>query len=62
MGATGNAVMLKSKTINFNALFLAVIAVAGAVGFEMQPELVAALQTRLNVALRFVTDLPLGEK
>ena len=62
MGAIGNAVTLKSKTINFNALFLAVIAVAGAFGFEMKPELVAALQTILNVGLRFVTDSPLGEK
>lgn len=62
MSAISNAVKLKSKTVNFNALFLALVAVSGACGISLEPELVAALQTLLNVILRFLTSEPLEAK
>jgi hypothetical protein len=49
----------KSKTINLNALLLAVVGVLGAVGYEVQPEVVAGIGTLMNVVLRFVTKEPI---
>ena len=60
--ALTNAVKLKSKAINLNALYLAVIATLGAYGVELKPELVALGSMVLNIVLRMITDRPLSEK
>ncbi len=52
----------KSKTINLNALYMALVAVAGAAGVEIDPELVAAGQTFLNFVMRYVTKEPISAK
>lgn len=62
MGAISNVLKGRSKTVNFNALFLALVAIAGALGFTPSADVVAAIQTVLNIVLRFVTDTPLADK
>ena len=57
-----NAIKLKSKTINFNALYMAIVASLPVFGVNVTPEQVAAGQTILNVILRFLTDTPIGDK
>lgn len=54
--------LVKSKTINFNALYVAVIAVLGSYGVPLKPELVALGQMVLNIVMRMVTKGPLAEK
>ncbi len=49
----------KSKTLNFNALYLALVAVVGAFGIELGPELVTAGGVILNAILRTITSEPL---
>ena len=46
----------KSKTINFNAMYLAIIAVLQAFGLEIPTEAVVAVQTLINIILRAVTS------
>ena len=54
---------LKSKTINFNAIYLALIAIlTQGFGVEMSTEVVAAIQTLMNWILRAITKVPLSEK
>ena len=48
----------RSKTVNINALYLALVAVVSALGVQMEPELVSALQVILNVVLRAITNKP----
>ena len=62
MNKITNVVKLKSKTINYNGLYMAVIAMLPALGVTVAPELVAAGQTILNVVLRFVTESSLEDK
>ena len=54
--------IFKSKTIDFNAGYLALVALIGALGYEIKPEVVAAGATLLNWVLRFFTKVPLKEK
>jgi len=54
--------ILKSKTINFNALYLALIAVMKSFGMEIDETVVAAGATLLNWILRAFTNKPLSEK
>ena len=51
-----------SKTINFNAIFLALVAVAvEGFGVEIDPTIVVGLQTFMNVILRkFFTTEPIA--
>jgi len=56
------AQIFKSKTIDFNAGYMALIALVGALGYEIRPEVVAAGATLLNWILRFFTVKPLKEK
>ena len=49
-------VWYKSKTINFNALFLAIISALQAAGIVIPTEYVAVAQTILNLILRSVTS------
>ena len=53
---------LKSKTVNFNGLYMAGVAIAQAFGLQIPVEGVAAGQTILNIILRTVTRIPLAEK
>ena len=62
MNAILNVLKLKSKTVNFNALFLALVGVSKALGYEIPAETVAAVQTILNIILRFVTTTSLESK
>ena len=54
--------IIKSKTINANGLYVAVIAVLGAYGVPLKPELVALGQMVLNIVMRMVTKGPLSDK
>ena len=54
--------ILKSKTINFNGLYLAGIAILTAFGIEIDEKVVAAGATLLNWILRAFTKVPLQEK
>lgn len=50
----------KSKTINFNALYLAVVAaVTEGFGVQIDPAVIAAVQTLMNFVLRKVTKEPI---
>ena len=57
-----NALKGKSKTINFNALVIALVGISGAFGYEVPTELVTAITTIGNMILRFVTTKALDEK
>jgi hypothetical protein len=51
----------QSKTINFNAIFLAIIAiVTQGFGIDIPAEWIAAAQTFLNIILRLITKQPIG--
>lgn len=51
----------KSKTINFNALYLAVIAIlTQGFGIVIDPAVVTAGGVLLNWILRFITKQPIG--
>lgn len=50
----------KSKTINLNAAFIAIVSLLRALGIHLEPEVVAAIQTFGNIILRLVTDQPIG--
>jgi hypothetical protein len=52
----------KSKTINMNALYMALVAVSSALGIELGPELIAAGQTILNIVMRYITKEPMAAK
>ena len=54
--------ILKSKTIDFNAICLAAFALLTGFGIEVPAEVVAAVVTIGNFILRFFTDKPLSEK
>ena len=62
MNKITNVIKLKSKTINYNGLYLAIVAMLPALGIAVKPELVAAGQTILNVVLRFMTESSLEDK
>jgi len=62
MKALINVLKLKSMTVNFNALYMALIAVLEACGVKVAPELAAAGQTIMNFGLRAITTKPLSEK
>ena len=54
---------LKSKTINFNAIYLALIAIIQeGFGVSLDPAIVAAVQTIFNWILRYVTKEPMSAK
>jgi hypothetical protein len=51
----------KSKTLNFNALYMAIVAaITQGFGIEIPAEAIAAVQTLLNIGLRFVTKGPIA--
>jgi len=54
--------IVKSKTINFNALMVALMGVAAAMGYEIPSEVSNAILILGNVALRFITKEPLSAK
>jgi len=54
--------ILKSKTIDFNAGYAALIVLLGALGFEMDPKIVAAVAALVNVFLRPFTTKALKDK
>lgn len=54
--------ILKSKTIDFNAGYAAVIVLIGALGYVISPEVVAAGAMLMNWLLRVFTKVPLNEK
>jgi len=54
--------IIKSKTIDFNAGYLALIALVGALGYELDPKVVAAGAMVLNWILRFFTTKALADK
>ncbi|MBW1803333.1 MAG: hypothetical protein JRJ85_21710 [Deltaproteobacteria bacterium] len=54
--------LLKSKTIDFNAGFLALVALVGALGYQLSPEIVATASAFMNWVLRAITKMPLSEK
>lgn len=54
---------LKSKTINFNAIYLALVAiVTKGFGYDIDPEIIAACQTLMNWILRYLTKEPMSAK
>jgi hypothetical protein len=57
-----SALIGKSKTVNFIALFMAIIAVVESLGYELDPKLVAALGGLITIILRFFTDSALEDK
>jgi hypothetical protein len=57
-----NAIKLKSKTINFNAFIVAIVAACKACDIDIPPDLVTAVTIIGNMALRFMTDKPLDTK
>ena len=51
----------KSKTINFNAIFLAAVAVVTeGFGVVLDPTIIAGAQTIMNLILRRLTNTPIG--
>ena len=51
----------KSKTIDFNVIYLAGIAIlVKGLGIEIPPELIVAVQTIMNIVLRKLTTDPIG--
>ena len=54
--------ILKSKTIDFNAICLATFALLKGFGIDVPAEVVAGVVTIGNFILRFFTDKPLSEK
>lgn len=54
--------LLKSKTINFNALIPAIVVLTSALGYPIPPEAVAAIFSIGNIVLRMVTTKPISEK
>lgn len=52
----------KSKTINFNALAAAVLAVLRSVGVDIPPEVVESVLIIMNILLRMVTSEPISKK
>ena len=54
--------LLKSKTLDFNAIVFAVFALAKSFGFDTPDEVIVAVVTIGNFILRFFTDKPLAEK
>lgn len=52
----------KSKTINFNALIVAIVAVLKSLDIYIEPEIIVAIQTIGNIVLRFVTSEPIKER
>lgn len=53
---------LKSKTVNVMALYAAVIALLGALGININQEVVAALGTIIAMVMRSVTKGSLEDK
>lgn len=54
--------IFKSKTINFNALVLALCGVSAAFGFEIPAEVSVGIVAIGNFILRFMTKEPLSDK
>jgi len=54
--------ILKSWTINANAILGSVVTICSILGHPVDPRLVAEVFTLLNVILRFKTDRPVSEK
>ena len=54
--------IFKSKTIDFNALVLAIFAILKAVDIEIPADLAAEIVAIVNIILRWITKKPLGEK
>jgi len=61
MGDIKLSSILKSKTVDFNVLMPLVIWVADYYGFEIPPEAMVGI-TLGNIALRFLTKLPIFAK
>ena len=55
--------MLKSKTLDVNAILTLVVVIASQVfGMEIPPEVVAGTYAVINFILRFLTKKPISEK
>jgi len=54
--------LIKSKTININALVLAAIGIANALNVEIPQEAATGIVAIVNIILRFFTDSHLSEK
>jgi len=54
--------IFNSKTINFNALMVAIMVVVAAMGYEIPSEVSNAILILGNVILRFITKEPLSAK
>jgi len=54
--------LLKSKTIDFNAGYAALIVLLSALGFEIDPKIVAAVAALMNWILRAITKTALMDK
>lgn len=53
----------KSKTINFNIIYAALVTIiTQGFGINISPELIAAIGTLLNIILRAITKEPLSAK
>lgn len=54
---------LKSKTINFNVVYGALVTIATqGFGINIAPEIIAAVGTVMNIVLRTITNEPLDAK
>ena len=54
--------IFKSKTIDFNAIVLAIFALLKGFGFETPDDVIVAVVTIGNFILRFFTNEPLSKK
>ena len=54
--------LYKSKTLDLNAAYVALVALLGGLGIEVDPQIVALGAAVMNWILRFVTNKPLSEK
>jgi len=60
--AIHNAVTGKSKTINFNLLFAFIASIITTYESSIDPKIFIAIQTVLNLVLRFTTTQALEDK
>ena len=57
-----NAVLLKSKTININALAAGLVIILQQFGADLDTNAVATVLIAMNVVLRFITEKSLEDK